>query len=216
MTPPQTDGQNAPDDKPAPLKLRLVYALRLSLPFVFVTALYLLLRFLALGGKLGANTQHLSLRTLLFYTPATLWFYVKVLLWPARLRAFADSTQTNAFSMRSVLLPALGVACIVAVLAWISCWTGTKAVRELPSAIQLDESGRCDEALPVFEEVTRQYPDDWFAWAGMGDCLVQLNDLPTAEQSLHRAADLSKNPRVIEQWQQVQARVSGSLPSPSK
>jgi tetratricopeptide (TPR) repeat protein len=84
------------------------------------------------------------------------------------------------------------------------------------AAIQLDESGRCDEALPVFEEVTRQYPDDWFAWAGMGDCLVQLNDLPTAEQSLHRAADLSKNPRVNEQWQQVRARVSGSLPSPSK
>lgn len=65
------------------------------------------------------------------------------------------------------------------------------------AALQLDEEGRCSEAMPVFEQVTRDYPQDWYAWVGLGDCFVQLNDLPRAEESLHRAADLSHEPRVI-------------------
>lgn len=73
------------------------------------------------------------------------------------------------------------------------------------AALQLNEEGRCTEALPVFEQVINEYPQDWFAWAGLGDCQAQLNDLPKAEESLHRAADLSHNPRVVQQWQQLRA-----------
>jgi hypothetical protein len=75
------------------------------------------------------------------------------------------------------------------------------------AALQLDEQGRCPEAVPVFEQVTQEYPQDWFAWAGLGDCYVQLNNLPKAEESLHRAADLSQNSRVIQQWQELRAQM---------
>jgi tetratricopeptide (TPR) repeat protein len=76
-------------------------------------------------------------------------------------------------------------------------------------ALDLDQAGRCTEAVPVFEQVTQQYPQDWFAWAGLGDCLVQLNDLPRAEQSLRRAAELSHESRVTQQWQRVRAQMEG-------
>jgi len=40
--------------------------------------------------------------------PATLWFYVKTMLWPVRSRAFADPTFANSLSLRGVILPAGG------------------------------------------------------------------------------------------------------------
>ena len=60
-------------------------------------------------------------------------------------------------------------------------------------ALSLDEEGRCDEAVPMFEEAIQQYPQDWFAWAGLGECRVKLNDLAGAEQSLRRASELRTN-----------------------
>ena len=74
-------------------------------------------------------------------------------------------------------------------------------------ALSLDEAGRCDEAAPIFEQAIQQYPQDWFAWAGLGECLFKLNDLPRAERSLRRASELSHEPRVTEEWQQVRARM---------
>jgi hypothetical protein len=74
-------------------------------------------------------------------------------------------------------------------------------------AIRLDEEGRCDEAIPILEETTREYPQDWFAWAGLGECFFKLNDMTRAEQALHQASDLSHQPRVTEQWQQLRARM---------
>lgn len=74
-------------------------------------------------------------------------------------------------------------------------------------ALQLDEEGRCSEAIPVFEQVTRDYPEDWYAWAGLGDCFVQLKNLPKAEESLHRAAELSKSSQVIQRWQQLRSEM---------
>lgn len=308
------------------IKVRALRALRQTLPFLCVAMLYLLLRLNALGGKLGAQTQHLPWTTVILSWPATLWFYIKVLLWSARSYAFADPTLADRFSMRSVLLPDLGVLCVLAILVAVCLWAWKKARREfsgqeaigveqalligamllifpillalnlnalnpgdflhgrytyLPlaglmllvatgwhlattlripllcvsgllavvfavltvqqeqpwkddltlftaahqlaphngpvaqnlanarvqAALQLDEEGRCAEAMPVFEQVTQEYPQDWFAWAGLGDCYVQLNNLPKAEESLHRAADLSHNPRVTQQWQQLRANM---------
>ena len=307
---------------------RLVRAFSETLPFLCATAVYLLLRLHALGGRLGAQTQHLAWSTVLLSWPATLWFYVKVLLWPVRVRAFADSSQADAFSLSGVLLPGLAVCGAVVILAWGLRWAWKKAQRDLPEreaagveralllgtfilvlpilltlnlnalnpedflhgryaylpstglmlllatawhlaekkravllfaagllavayavftvrqesawkddltvftvahqiaphnapvalnlarahvqvALDLDQAGRCNEAVPVFEQVTQQYPQDWFAWAGLGDCLVQLNDLPRAEQSLRRAAELSHESRVTQQWQRVRAQMEG-------
>jgi tetratricopeptide (TPR) repeat protein len=74
-------------------------------------------------------------------------------------------------------------------------------------ALGLDEAGRCDQAMPIFDQAIQQYPQDWYAWAGRGECLFKLDDLPGAEQSLHRASDLSHEPRVTEQWQQLRSKM---------
>ncbi len=73
-------------------------------------------------------------------------------------------------------------------------------------ALQLGEAGRCNEAVVTFNEVIREFPQDWYAWAGLGECQLQLNDLAKAEQSLHRAAELSHEPRVMQEWQELRAQ----------
>lgn len=316
----------------ADFRVRLRRALRHTVPFLCVTGLYLLMRFHALGGKLASRTQSLPWSTVLLSWPATLWFYVKVLLWPDHSRAFADPTLAQRFSFRGVIMPGLGVACAVAILAWALIWAWKKARRDLPAqdaanveyalvigtlllglpilltldlnalnpgdflhgrytylpsaglmllvatvwhvagelrvpllpaagllavvfavlavsqekqwkddltvftvahelaphnapvaknladahvqvALQLADDGRCSEAMPVFQQVSQEYPQDWYAWAGLGDCFVQLNNLPKAEDSLRRAAELSHDSRVMQQWQELRAHMG--LPNPS-
>jgi protein O-mannosyl-transferase len=75
------------------------------------------------------------------------------------------------------------------------------------AALQLQDEGRCNEAIPVFDRVIQDYPDDWYAWAGRGVCYVQLKDLVKAEESLHRAGDISHNSQVIQQWQELRAQM---------
>jgi hypothetical protein len=309
-------------------------ALRHIVPFLSVTVLYLAMRFSALGGTLGAATQHLSWRTVMLSWPPTLWFYVKVLFWPVRSYSFADPTLVEAFSLRGVALPLLGLVSVATAMAGAMFWAWRKARRKLSreetlgvatalvagtlltvlplllalnlnalnpgdflhgrytylplaglmllvatfyrvagkarpfllcagaalaivfaaltlvqekqwkddatvftvahelapenapvarsladahvqAALKLDEEGQCSEAVPVFEKVTNDYPQDWYAWAGLGDCYVQLQDLVKAEESLHRAADISRDSRVIEQWQELRAHMglSSSVPA---
>ncbi len=75
------------------------------------------------------------------------------------------------------------------------------------AALVLSDDGQCSDAMPVFQQALRDYPDDWYAWVGQGDCLVQGNDLTKAEESLHRAAELSHDSRVVEHWQQLRAHM---------
>jgi hypothetical protein len=117
--------------KGADFGTRLTQALYQIVPFVCVTVLYLLMRFHALGGKLGSQTQHLPWSTVLLSWSATLWFYVKVLLWPIRSHAFSDPVLAEGFSVRGVLLPGLGVGCATAVLAGALFWAWRKAGRDL-------------------------------------------------------------------------------------
>ncbi len=306
--------------------VRLRRALRQTVPVLCVTGLYLLMRFHALGGKLASRTQSLPWSTVLLSWPATLWFYVKVLLWPDHSRAFADPTLAQRFSFRCVIMPGLGVACAVAILALALIWAWKKARRDLPvqdatnveyalgigmlllglpilltldlnalnpgdflhgrytylpsvglmllvatlwhlagklrfplllafgglavvfallavsqekqwkddltvftvahelaphnapvaknladahvqAALQLADDGRCSEAMPVFVQVSEEYPQDWYAWAGLGDCFVQINNLPKAEESLRKAAELSHDSRVVQQWQELRAHM---------
>jgi tetratricopeptide (TPR) repeat protein len=76
------------------------------------------------------------------------------------------------------------------------------------AALLLVEQGRCADALPVFRRVTQKYPQEWSAWSGLGYCYFTLNDLPKAEDSLHRAAQLSRDPRTIEMWQELRAHMN--------
>jgi hypothetical protein len=319
----------------AAFRVRIMAALRRTVPFLCVTALYLLMRFHALGGKLASRTQLLPWSTVLLSWPATLWFYVKVLLWPDHSRAFADPTLAERFSLRGVLMPGLGVGCAVAILALALFWAWKKARRDLAhkdavnvelaliigtlllvlpllltldlnalnpgdflhgrytylssaglmllvatvwhlagkmrvpllfasgvlavvfavlsvsqekqwkddltvftvahqlephnapvaknladahvqAALQLADDGRCNEAMPVFEQVSQEYPQDWYAWAGLGDCFVQVNNLPKAEESLRRAAELSHDSRVMQQWQELRAHMGLPNSAPNK
>jgi protein O-mannosyl-transferase len=308
------------------LEARVLSALGQIGPFVSVTVVYLLLRFSALGGHLSPATQHLSWSTQLSSWPSTLWFYMKVLFWPIRSRAFADPTLAETFSLRAVALPALGVSCVAAVAAGGCYWAWRKAGSEFQGnklgdfrralvlaacllvfpilltlnlnalnpgdflhgrytylpltglmilvaigwhlssrgraiflalagtvalvfgvltvqqesawkddltvftvahqiaprnapvaqnlarahvqvALGLDQTGRCSEAVPIFEDAIHQYPLDWYAWAGLGECAFKLNDLPKAEQSLRQAFALSHQSRVKEEWDAVRARM---------
>ncbi len=327
------DRQEAPGGNGTAFRIRIVLAVRQSMPFLGVTVVYILLRVNALHAKFSPPTQHLPWKTVLLSAPATLWFYVKVMLWPIKSRAFADPNLADTFSLRGVLLPALGVTCSLAALTVASVWTWRKT-RLLPDpealrirrafvlatlllvlpillalnlnalnpgdflhgrytylpltgfmlllatgyhlaekarivvlsaaamvavafcvltlqqedawkddltvftvahdnaphnapvaqhladthvqvALALDEQGRCDQAMPILDQVILEYPNDWFAWAGRGECFFKLGDLPSAENALRRASELSHEPRVIEQWQELRARM-GLPPAPSQ
>jgi hypothetical protein len=312
--------------KGADFGTRLAQALRQIVPFACVTVLFLRMRFHALGGKLSSQTQHLPWSTVLLSWPAILWFYVKVLLWPIRSHAFADPVLAEGFSVRGVLLPALGVGCAAAVLAGALFWAWRKAGRDLSpeeavgvryalllgalllvlpilltldlnalspgnflhgrytylplaglmllvaagwrlagkyrvpllcaggllgivfaaltvsqsqqwrndltvltvahqlaphnalvaqaladarvhTGLQLAADGRYSEALPILEQVTAEYPQDWYAWAALADCFYHLDNLAEAEKSLGRAAGLSHKSEVIQQWQELRAEM---------
>jgi protein O-mannosyl-transferase len=322
---------DAGPQKAAAVAHRTASALRETLPFLCATVIYLALRFHALDGRLSSRTQHLPLKTVLLSWPATLWFYLKVLLWPVKSGAFGDPSLADRFSLRAVFFPGVGVSAAVAILIWGCVWAWRRARHDLPegealgvqralllgmlilvlpillalnlnaldpgdflhgrytylplaglallaaaawhlaarqqklwlaaaglvvvgfavltiqqegmwkddltvftvaheiaphnapvaqnlvrthvqAALALDEEDRCDEAMPVFNESIEKYPQDWFAWAGRGECLFKLNDLPGAEQSLRRAFELSREPRVKEEWEQVRSRMGLSSP----
>jgi hypothetical protein len=81
------------------------------------------------------------------------------------------------------------------------------AKANVQAALGLDEQGRCEEAIPLFDQSIQQYPHDWFAYAGRGECLYKLKDFEGAEASLRQASQLSHEPRVIDQWQQLRAQM---------
>ncbi|MGB2624212.1 MAG: hypothetical protein WA857_01770 [Candidatus Acidiferrum sp.] len=320
------EGKDAASERKTGLGPRLLSAFRQMLPFAVVTVAYLLLRLHALGEHLSPLTQHLPWKTVVLSWPATLWFYVKVLFWPLRSRAFADPSVEQTFSFPGVALPALGVFCAAVILAGFCFWARKTALRDLPNreaagvqralllgvlllvlpllltlnlnslnpgdflhgrytylplaglmlllatgwhlakkgrtawlaiagvvavvfcvltlqqesawkddltvftvgheiaphnapvaqslvrahvqvALSLDEAGRCEEAMPIFDDAIHQYPKDWYAWAGRGECFFKLDDLQNSEQSLRRAYELSHLPRVKEEWQLVREKM---------
>jgi tetratricopeptide (TPR) repeat protein len=83
------------------------------------------------------------------------------------------------------------------------------------AALLIADEGQCNEAMPVFDEAAREFPDDWYAWAGRGICYVRMNDMVKAEDAFHRAADLSHDPTVIQQWQALRAQMGLSTSAPA-
>jgi protein O-mannosyl-transferase len=74
-------------------------------------------------------------------------------------------------------------------------------------ALQLEEDGRCAEAIPIFQQVSREYPDDWYPLAGMGYCYAENDDFVRAEEFLGRAANLSHDSQITQQWQELRAHI---------
>lgn len=293
-----------------------------TLPFLCAAGLYLLMRWNALSGKLSPSTQNLPLSNVLLSWPRILWFYLKVMFWPARSYSFADPILEQHFSVSGFVLPSIALACVLAFVAAALVWVrnrgrgrlsasaaegvdealtigvllvvlplllclnlnalnpgdflhgrytylplaglsilvavawflsgrlrvpllcaagvvaavlGTSTLsqerqwkddltvftvahqlaphnapvaRNLANArvqaalLSLDEEG-CGKAMPVFKQVAREYPDDWYAWGALAECFVEMNDLPQAETAMHRAADLSHDSRTIQQWQEL-------------
>ena len=83
------------------------------------------------------------------------------------------------------------------------------------AALLIADEGQCSEAMPVFDEAAREFPDDWYAWAGRGICYVRMNDMVKAEDAFHRAADLSRDPRVMQQWQALRSQMGLSTSPPA-
>lgn len=312
----------APEDS---LRTKLKKAILDTVPFLVATGVYLLLRVNALNGQIATTTQHLLWKTVLLSWPATLWFYLKVMLWPTRSYAFADPVLIHQFSVQAVLLPLSLVLSFSAVVAGLILWTRRVAVRisarhaadvefalisgtlllflpllpalnlnalnpgdflhgrytylplcgvgliaasvcnyagrmripalaliaaiaftcvpltlvqqrqwkddltvftvahelapynapvaknladaRVRNALLLEEDGHCPEATPVFQQVSREYPDDWYALAGLGYCAAESNDFAKAEDYLHRAADLSHDSGIIQQWQEMRTHM---------
>ena len=109
-------------------------------------------------------------------------------------------SHTESVAWISVPDPLMAAAILVSLLLYF------KYADAVPSIGKASRKGRKEEA-------TREYPDEWFAWAGLGECFFKLNDMAKAEQSMHRASDLAHQPRVTEQWQQLRARM-GLSPAP--
>lgn len=84
------------------------------------------------------------------------------------------------------------------------------------AALLIADEGQCGEAMPVFNEAISRYPEEWYAWAGRGICLVQSNDLLRAEEAFHRAADLSQDPSVVQQWQALREHIGLPTSAPMK
>ena len=135
------------------------------------------------------------------------------LLWVAGVLAIAFAALT--FTQERQWKDDLALFTVGRQLAPNNRWVARNLERaNVQAALALVEQGRCSEVLPVFERVTREYPQEWSAWAGLGYCYFTLNNLPKAEESLHQAARLSRDPRTIQMWQDLRAHMGLSTSAP--
>lgn len=45
-------------------------------------------------------------------------------------------------------------------------------------ALGLEEAGRCEQAMPIFDDAIRQYPQDRYAWAGQASVASSWTSCP--------------------------------------
>jgi tetratricopeptide (TPR) repeat protein len=74
-------------------------------------------------------------------------------------------------------------------------------------ALLVDSDGKCSETMSLFQQVSREFPDDWYAWAAIGNCWMERDDLPEAEKAFHRAVDLSHDPNTTQAWLQLREQL---------
>lgn len=95
-----------PEDQGWRAKLRS--AVVAVLPFLAITVLYLLARSLALRGIVRTITP-ISFRTMILTWPSLLWFYLKLLVYPAGLSPFYDVGYVTRPGPQDFVLPLAGV-----------------------------------------------------------------------------------------------------------
>ena len=88
-----------------------------ALPFIALSIVYLAVRTIVLKG-LGHPLSQLPVSTVVLTLPAVLWFYIRQLIWPARLNAFQDLELVTSPGFTNFFLPAAGVA-VVAFGLWM-------------------------------------------------------------------------------------------------
>jgi protein O-mannosyl-transferase len=76
---------------------------------------------------------------------------------------------------------------------------------------------RCEEAMPLLEQVVAKDPSNWKAYANMANCYGQQGDIDHAISYLERAASMNPDPVLARQLQWArslprQARVGGASP----
>jgi tetratricopeptide (TPR) repeat protein len=96
---------------------RVRAACRSVLPYLVVTAFYVVARTIVLDG-FGHTVVRLPLRVVLLTLPSVLWFYVQHLVWPVGLAGFYDVPYIKQFTTQAVGLPAVGLAVVAAGLSW--------------------------------------------------------------------------------------------------
>jgi tetratricopeptide (TPR) repeat protein len=97
---------------------RLRTSLKRAAPYFALALVYLAARAIALKG-LGHTVTPLPLGTVLLTLPSVLWFYIKLLIWPAGLSAFYDTPYLTSPGLSNFLLPCVAIAVVAASLvAW--------------------------------------------------------------------------------------------------
>jgi tetratricopeptide (TPR) repeat protein len=112
----QAEGREA--SRPDKTHRRLFKSFTATLPYLALTILYLIIRFLALKG-LGHSLTPLPWKAVILTWPSILFFYAKSLVWPIGLSAFYDTPYVTSFSFRQFILPALVILLIcIALYLW--------------------------------------------------------------------------------------------------
>jgi len=91
-------------------------------PFLAVTLAYLPLRVWALKGFAHTVTP-LALSTAILTVPSVVLFYLRLLVWPARLSCYYDTPYVSAPAFRSFLLPLIVIFAVLAALVFWYRWT---------------------------------------------------------------------------------------------
>jgi len=103
---------------------RLWAGCKAVLPFAAVTVPYLIARVIVL--KAFEHPIPLSVRTMVMTWPSLLWFYVKLLIWPAGLCPFYALKYVIQPDIQNCGLPAIMVGAVAAGLGWLG-WRSRKA-----------------------------------------------------------------------------------------
>ena len=114
-----------------------------ALPFIALSLVYLVVRTIVLKG-LGHALSQLPLSTIVLTCPAVLWFYIRQLIWPARLNAFQDLEYVTSPGFMNFVLPAAAVA-VVAFGLWMfarksEAAQASRVVSRMPVAGAADSS----------------------------------------------------------------------------
>jgi len=98
-------------------------------PFLAVTLAYLPLRVWALKGFAHTVTP-LALSTAILTVPSVVLFYLRLLVWPARLSCYYDTPYVSAAVFRSFLLPLVVIFAVLAALVFLYRWTRRRSRQE--------------------------------------------------------------------------------------